>query len=61
MTARRKLLFVLAMGVALANPASRAILGQVTLKAGETQTVSIFGFGGYQSVRVCNDVTSPPM
>ena len=32
--------------------------GMVTLKGGETQTVSIFGFGGYQSVRVCNDATS---
>jgi hypothetical protein len=59
MTARLKLLFVLAiLAVALANPALARNFGQVTLKAGETQTVSIFGFGGYQSVRVCNDATS---
>ena len=44
---------------ALASPAFSANnFGQVNLKAGETQTVSIFGFGGYQSVRVCNDATS---
>jgi hypothetical protein len=59
MTVRLKLLFVLAiLAVALANPALARNFGQVTLKAGETRTVSIFGFGGYQSVRVCNDATS---
>ncbi len=59
MTARLKLLFVLAiLAMALANPALARNFGQVTLKPGETQTVSIFGFGGYQSVRVCNDATS---
>jgi hypothetical protein len=43
----------------LASPASSANnFGQLTLQAGETQTRSIFGFGGYQSVRVCNDATS---
>jgi len=45
--------------MALASPAwSANNFGQVTLNGGQTQTVSIFGFGGYQSVRVCNDATS---
>lgn len=44
---------------ALASPAQSANnFGQLTLQGGETQTRSIFGFGGYQSVRVCNDATS---
>ncbi len=44
---------------ALASPALSANnFGQLTLQAGESQTRSIFGFGGYQSVRVCNDATS---
>jgi|SRR4029077_20940765 hypothetical protein len=58
-TARLRHLFILAaLGMALANPVLARNFGQVTLKGGETQTVSIFGFGGYQSVRVCNDATS---
>jgi len=53
---------LLVASVAMFVPESPALagnnFGQVTLKAGEARTVSIFGFGGYQSVRVCNDSTS---
>ncbi len=45
-------------GALAAAPAMARNFGTVMLKGGETQTVSIFGFGGYQSVRVCNDATS---
>jgi len=48
----------IAIALAVASPALVRNFGQVTLKGGEAQTVSIFGFGGYQSVRVCNDATS---
>jgi hypothetical protein len=55
----KALLVASALSLVLASPALAGNnFGQVTLKAGETQTVSIFGFGGYQSVRVCNDSTS---
>jgi hypothetical protein len=46
------------VGALAASPALANNFGMVTLKGGETQTVSIFGFGGYQQVRVCNDATS---
>ena len=45
-------------GALAAGPALANNFGVVKLKGGETQTVSIFGFGGYQQVRVCNDATS---
>ena len=52
-------LLVLTMALVASGPALAGNnFGQVALKAGETQTVSIFGFGGYQRVRVCNDATS---
>ena len=55
----KALLVASALTLVLASPALAGNnFGQVALKAGETQTVSIFGFGGYQSVRVCNDSTS---
>jgi len=54
-----KALFISLTALALATPALAGNnFGQVALKSGETQRVSIFGFGGYQSVRVCNDATS---
>lgn len=46
------------MTLAASSPALARNFGQVALKPGETQTVSIFGAGGYQRVRVCNDVQS---
>jgi hypothetical protein len=53
------LLVASALTLVLASPALAGNnFGQVALKAGEAQTVSIFGFGGYQRVRVCNDATS---
>ena len=59
MMTRSSILVAMTMAAALAaGPALAANFGMVTLKGGETQTVSIFGFGGYQSVRVCNDATS---
>ena len=51
-------LLVLSVALATSGPALARNFGSVTLKAGETQTVSIFGFGGYQRVRVCNDLQS---
>jgi hypothetical protein len=52
-------LLVLTMALVASGPALAGNnFGQVALKGGETQTVSIFGFGGYQRVRVCNDATS---
>src|SRR5215813_5470154 len=58
-SAMRALLGTLLLATALASPAVAANnFGQVTLAGGQTQTVSIVGFGGYQSVRVCNDATS---
>ena len=54
-----KTLFVVAsLTLAVSNPGLARNFGQVTLKSGETQTVSIFGAGGYQRVRVCNDTQS---
>ncbi len=47
-----------AITLALAGSAEARNFGQVSLKGGETQTVSIVGFGGYQRVRVCNDAQS---
>ena len=54
----RAFLLVLSVALAASGPALARNFGSVTLKAGETQTVSIFGFGGYQRVRVCNDLQS---
>jgi hypothetical protein len=51
-------LLVLSVVLAAAAPALARNFGSIALKAGETQTVSIFGFGGYQRVRVCNDLQS---
>src|SRR5690242_17413541 len=57
--AMRDLFLVAAVvGTLAAGPALGNNFGVVKLKGGETQTVSIFGFGGYQQVRVCNDATS---
>jgi len=52
--------FVVALTFALA-PSGSALaqnFGSIALKPGETKTVSIFGIGGYQRVRVCNDLQS---
>jgi hypothetical protein len=49
---------VMTLALAMASPASARNFGAITLKPGESQTVSIFGFGGYQRVRVCNDLQS---
>ncbi len=51
-------LLILTVALAASGPALARNFGSVSLKPGETQTVSIFGFGGYQRVRVCNDVQS---
>lgn len=58
MYAYKPLVLVAALTLALSGTALARNFGQVTLKANETQTVSIFGAGGYQRVRVCNDATS---
>jgi hypothetical protein len=59
MSGLKGFLLVLTMALVSSGPALAGNnFGQVALKAGETQTVSIFGFGGYQRVRVCNDATS---
>jgi hypothetical protein len=59
MSGLKGFLLVLAMAFVASGPALAGNnFGQVALKAGETQAVSIFGFGGYQRVRVCNDATS---
>ena len=58
MTASKTFAVVLTFALAASSPASARNFGSLTLKAGETQTVSIFGFGGYQRVRVCNDLQS---
>jgi hypothetical protein len=58
MSAGKHLVLVGAITLVMAGPALARNFGQVTLKGNETQTVSIFGFGGYQRVRVCNDATS---
>jgi hypothetical protein len=56
-TSRSLLVPALAM-MALASPALASNFGVVRLQGGETQTVSIFGPGGFSRVRVCNDATS---
>ena len=53
-----KVLFAAALTLAVTSAAQARNFGQVSLKGGETQTVSIFGAGGYQRVRVCNDAQS---
>ena len=58
MSQRKVSLAAAILVVAASAPAMARNFGQVTLKGGETQTVSIFGPGGYQRVRVCNDATS---
>jgi len=55
---RSSILVGIAIAALAAGPALARNFGMVTLKGGETQTVSIVGFGGYQQVRVCNDATS---
>ena len=58
MSGYKSLLLAVALALAASGPALARNFGQVSLKANETQTVSIFGAGGYQRVRVCNDATS---
>jgi hypothetical protein len=52
------LLVAAVLTLAALSPVLARNFGQVTLRGGETQTVSIFGPGGYQRVRVCNDAQS---
>ena len=43
---------------ATAGAALAAGFGSVTLQPGESRTVPLTGFAGYQQVRVCNDADS---
>ncbi len=52
------ILLAIVFALVLSGPGLAYSFGSVTLKPGEKRNVSIFGFGGYQRVRVCNDLQS---